>query len=1488
MTIEEKKEQVKDKRSRNVKTVLDLLKTRDGSDAPPIESLKDVDEFNRQMLFGASGNENINWQMMGVEGLIRCYYKIIELIKGTKRNNLITDMHVGSLTTRSSLDKTAEWVTAGRPHISGFYQGWISGQDGQTSNAPEDLRNRALRGELDLGSSSFTHNRDKNNSGYWPADGPDATALVPEVRTLIGGSGWSRSGSYEEPYTYSELIDIAPSRIISRRMVDLFPITEYNRRHEETTTHTDPETGETYESTNIFYEIEYWYGNNRVDINSFNDKIFRTRYSFDTGIDNPDNVRVYRNGQELYTHNLERITRRIYEEYNSLPVFNAEIDEEENEILVTTHINGETNHATSNSPNIIVTTDQVGRDDIPRRPQRTKIKVVGLVNPGEYISIYNAYNGRINGWFSIDGVGTQPSVSGTHIQINIVNQYIILNDREISIPSFNYGQNVRMEVGEEITSGKEYQIYRWYISGFNESDFYDYYNPEIESMLVNIKNSILEVQQYIQYTKVEDLTYFTNPDIIPFYPDYEQQDVWIAGTEEYIDIIDDFLNTFGSLSRIQKNEALLQLRSDLEGLGPELNNIIDDITPYIYIDQNDSGNGHKPTDLDSLYGIRHLLVKSIINNQDGSKIQVKSIDNTIGMMKNNIVGAEIEFAIYGISRQSVPYSSQQAWIGGLPTPDIVGIIQYIIPDLSGDPMTNENYGEMIVAGQVISWMEVAHATGYNVYKSTDWDGETGTWDLILPAGNTFTIQNVDPNTGKVLSYFIDENVEDDETPYYKIKAYDDGQVGVTDYQRIPAESFESEEKNIEDFDGAGPSAPYIGPSEPAPRPEGEIPPYLFKWTTVKMGSDANDVGRTIFESETPFDGVGSNLEVFINGSIVSKNNYSLLNDKEIQFNTAVNPNDKILLIVYFGGGEGGGGSSVWKDPVNSYSLLPTVGNVDGDIRLVLNEAKLYVWVAGENNWENIRIDIDEINLAHSDLIDMPEDGAHNTDHDERYYTEVEVDSMLSNVNNQLQSLQYLIPQNADVMGGGLTFTGTSYSGRISAGNSLSILQQHQVATIVRQGSFTLTSSNEDYVFNDADKGEILVLINNIPISTFSLSNNWNEDNRNVGQTYPPAFSSNGIIEIISVGPWNAYGAYQKGVFKIHLDHTNLNSGENNIIVRHTVDGQNRDTETFTLFYDDNQDDITFSNIDIEEAQLQTHKYISGVRFYSRLDRLKISFRVDNLFKNTYKTPNQIRIDANELGNTQYFIDYENEDVKNIVVGNINDHILYERVLTINKNDHYTILPLLRLKGYRPYDSSNEQTNIPKNILINTYTVKSDDKNEYLVDEHYRLPYGDYDTPPSQYTGVWNSSQPLGDGQLQIYNRQIIYPGINYTQHYYPTQNINYTSYHGDRYYFRVFRDFGVPHNNGTFFIDGLNLSDDTTKIYMKLPSQTGWLNLKEWFNEADFTGLDDDGCLTHQDGYNFSWTSGTHSTAHSGFMVIIKVVMTNPAYNPINKISINW
>lgn len=1299
ITIEEKKIKIKEKRSQAVMSKINLLRTRDGSEHPPIESLIDVDTFNRQILFGLSGNETINWTHIGIEGLIRAYYNIVYFIDGTIRNNIVKDVSYSG--TRSGLSRAADYLLDGKGYISGFFKGWIAGQDGHTSDAPDSLKNEGIKGVFDETSSSFTHNRDLIGTEYPENNTNNILENITSALTIIGNASSLHPGgiTYESEKVFYDLITngAVSDTICGRRHTDIVPYS--------------------FVSGGGMGPDQYTYGNGSYDYNDY--------------IDN--------NGDGIF--------------------------------------------------------DNVGSVNAP------------------------------------DG----------------------------------YDPNIQC----------------------------NYYNPSLDPILENIITLLQQTVTYIEYTKVDDETYFSN--LNPIYgrtqnPKWNTQNVWIDNLNGYITSIDNFLTLINTYY-VEENKTSPAQRANintaLNNLVTNLNNLDSYVSSITSTIDTDSFFG-TVSNPNTMRGYRFLLIKSILNSQDGSKTAIKGIETALVHMNNSLSAAEDEFGIFGISQQSVPWTTNNVWVGGLKTPNVVGIQTYSTVDTD---IESETFGEMISVGYIIAWDGIDHATNYDLWKSSDWDGDSGTWIKILPAGNDFTIEEMDNNTGKIVTYYIDTNVDPDsgEKPYYKVKAYDSG--GSGDYYRIPADSEQCEPKFIDDFDGeGGGTVPYIGPTLPVPAPPGSMPDYLFRYVTKKLGSEANDISRTIFESTVEFDSIGSNLEVFIDGILKHKNeDYSLLNGKEIQLTSPVGSTSEVTMIVYFGGGDSGNGA--WKNPVNTKDQLPTTGNTDGDVRMVLDEGTIYTWEASSSFWKTVKTGIAEELLSHDNLSDMPDIYGTNTDHDERYYTETEVDSMVDTLNGQINALQYLIPDDAAPLAGNLEADISFVNGYLSPGVGQNFDQLHAYENydkLINNGTFVLTNPNNNTQFNKADQGFLRLYVNDNLIDQFNLETAFNESERNSGQTYPPQYGSGNKIEIIEVVPYMNYGLNQKGDFRIHISSSDLRQGENNIKVIHILDTEQHETTELVLFYDTSTNNIIFTNIQNDQYTILSSKYLSGVRHLYIGDSIQFEFTINHSFDNTYTLPDQISVDCSDFGITPYTINPTSSGVLGAPIISIGQSYSYSKIKIINLSNVYKVTPYLKLTGNTPFGSDPQINSSLMNILINTYNNYSDDKNEYFVDEQYRLSIDDYDSVLAIYKDLWNSTSLLGTQDLQVFNSQLVYPTLDYSSNYIPNQTVNYAGFSGNRSYIRAFIDLGIAHNNGTFYLKGFNISHTNTKISIKLPSQTGWLDLKTLYNEADFTGTDNDGCLINENGEYLTWTSGQYSTAYSGYMVLVKITFTNPSYNPINQINIDW
>lgn len=1482
-SIEKNIKEAKLNRSRSISQKINVLYSRDGSDAPPIESLKEKDEFHMKLFFGKSASDSIDWEHPGVEGIVRMYYEIIYRLNGKIRNNIIKagenddDNSAHNTTVRSSLDGAAKAFTDGNAYEYGFFIGWeglqrdINNASGRHKSRLTQAINMGRRGDFDVPmtddwsglasklsvpdvSTTFTTNRDDSPDD----DETKITYLIQQVLDLIGDkSQLGPFGPYSSQKSLSDFISLGfvdDTTVMGRRFTDICPEDEDSEYY----SYTDPDTGQTVSGWNY----EYTYG--------------------------------------------------------------------------------------------------------------------------------NGY------WDSGQGTGNCPS---------------------------------------GVTS------------------YFDYWNEDIHTKLNQILTLFDEIIQFIEYSKVQDDTYLINPDIPPGKDSaWAMQNSWISIVESYKAIIQQFLDDFSqyySGGDSTDPAGRVYLNGRIDTFKAELQTLLSDVSDFANaIDDNEENSNFfidapifgDVSDAASLWGLRFMATRMMLDATDGSKTAKESIGTAIAMMDKRLKKAEEELEMYGIPTDE--------WIY---TPDVVGIEPHY--------RLNQATFEMEIAGWFVVFVGQDHCTSYNIQRSLDYDPSTeqGTWQLLIPQGQSYSQVDRDANTGTVLSYYLDTEVGPGDTPYYMAKAYDDGtgEKPFPEYDRIPSESPWSEPRSADDIEAPDYKAEkprqVYDPSEPVRvNSAANIPPNTLAWTTNWKGDEAEDVDRTIFRSEVPFDSIGSDLMVFVNERFKNpdKNNetndYWLEDTYRIKFHQPVAPDDEVNLHVFIRSFEGktdcvdswydnyselendkppghvsyvrndrkfyewdgsvwseisdpcAGDTNNWKASVQSFTKLPTIENSDGDIRLVLDEnvmyrwngnleqwlvmsgstgsgywgapvdttddlpdstnngeirlvieeSSLYRWNAGQQQWNKltggtvngaapvwgepvptfanlpdpatqlneIRLVIDEakmylwdaINgiwrpiyaealLAHDDLIDMPDANGTIASHDSRYYTENEVDSFLSDIRGRVQHLEGLKPRDAQELTGDFAITGTKfYSGYLSNGNMRfdTLVPEQFFSFITKDVNFILSNNNVEQ-FKNADKGELILYVNDVEIDRFDLAESFNESERESGQSYPPAKGGNENIVVTSVGPYNNYPTYQRGDFELHFTEQNFESGENKITLVHKIAEVEHTTDPFIFFFDDNDSYRSFQNISVQLTTLNSSVYLSGVRYASIGDDLNIYFTTHRMFNNTYPWPKQISVDTSAFGISAFDINYESQGIVETVDKRVNEIFTFNNTLSINKSGVQEIDPSLILTPYSVFGPDPKIDWSDSGILINTISQASDATHEYFLDEVYRLAPGDYDTAPGSITGQWDGSVQLSQGDLQLYNGKLIYPQQNYDT-VFPQQNVYYSGFSGPAEYYRAFYS-PHPHNNGILFIEGLDPLEQNIDIYLKLPGLTGWLDGMKMYNAATFTGVDGDGVLMKapENTSHFYFTTGQFSTANSANMIILKVVFSgNDIFtlrtHSLEEISINW
>lgn len=505
-------------------------------------------------------------------------------------------------------------------------------------------------------------------------------------------------------------------------------------------------------------------------------------------------------------------------------------------------------------------------------------------------------------------------------------------------------------------------------------------------------------------------------------------------------------------------------------------------------------------------------------------------------------------------------------------------------------------------------------------------------------------------------------------------------------------------------------------------------------------------------------------------------------------------------------------------------------------------------------------------------IGIPSDGTYN---DGLYHWQAthHINDALDDLN---EALKYLVPEPPEPLEGDFVYSVPLYSGYIAQhSNNGSLTAGSYHTLIVDTNTFTMTTIDSTH-FSDADKGSLVVYLNDSQIDTFDLAGHFNESERDGCQSYPPSTSTGGYITVLSVCKYNNFPAYQKGQARINATSSLISVGYNKVQLQHQVTGSDiRSTNPQEIYYDDGPAP-TISGLNVTLVS-EVIKWLSGVKYYASNTEFSFVFDVSDLFNKTYiATPVTITCPA-MVTRTLAWNDSNASGYSNPPNWNDGWHYNANHVLD-NPAAGDTLT--FTVQASRPMVTSAPATHTLNNTLYNTYGNISTDKHEYFVDENYRLPAGSWDSPPASLTGNWDSTQALTNGNAQVYIDRLVYPHIDFTSGYSPNQTADYSSFSGDQEYYRAIHD-SAPHSSGSLHLRGITQSDlgSNVDVYIKLPGKTGWLDLSQPYNAATFTGSDGDGAYTSisqsGDVLIINWTAGTYSTSQSNYMYILKIVLHN-------------
>ena len=607
--------------------------------------------------------------------------------------------------------------------------------------------------------------------------------------------------------------------------------------------------------------------------------------------------------------------------------------------------------------------------------------------------------------------------------------------------------------------------------------------------------------------------------------------------------------------------------------------------------------------------------------------------------------------------------------------------------------------------------------------------------------------------------------------------------------------------------------------------------------------------------------------------------------------------------------------SHWKPMRSTASSLPTVGNEPEDVRLVEDEGVLYTWNQTLAQWDPITStfsltvkDIDETNVG--------------TNIDNLVFVQAEDGVYIDQVNNTAYIGPPDPPQGIDSRN--LLISGTTlYSGGLSQSNvNYKGAAGDIVNYIIKDAIFTIRVPNDSSSCNLGDKGVVSFILNGTTLATADLEANFKEADRNGSQdmngydiqgtgdvitngvvNFTGSAAGKGYLQIESVQKYNSFQYYQVWQAKVEIsDASLLRQGYNALEITHTGTGINQTSNTLDLFFDtDTGADPAISAIPSISEDTPIYSYLSGVKFYGAGSTWDVDVSAANLFNNVYHSSEAPIVFSGWPGLLQTAIRYDDSNVGGVSdppnIGNnmsISNWNLQQQSNAMSGDARLSVI------GRDPYGSTAVSQSASNDIMVFSYSNTSTELMEYFRDENRRLLAGTYDVIPTTLTGVWDSTASLdtyddGNG-LQVYLDELYFPTLDFSSNL-PSGNPDYSTIANEtnKTYYRAFIDSGTSHSNGKLKIEGITktqLYNRDVKVWIKAPSQTGWLDLTRDYNYPDFEGDDDDGCWVNRSGQTndeFEFSLGMFGTQSSGWMIIVKVEYPNALAPKVKTLGVtNW
>jgi len=307
-------------------------------------------------------------------------------------------------------------------------------------------------------------------------------------------------------------------------------------------------------------------------------------------------------------------------------------------------------------------------------------------------------------------------------------------------------------------------------------------------------------------------------------------------------------------------------------------------------------------------------------------------------------------------------------------------------------------------------------------------------------------------------------------------------------------------------------------------------------------------------------------------------------------------------------------------------------------------------------------------------------------------------------------------------------------------------------------------------------------------------------------------------------------------------------------------------EPKNIIYDQNSVRITYSSLQ--------YKYLSGIAYLSNgLINFQLP-QIQNVVQNTlWSTPINLElINLGQLKSVGYAeiwngvpTAWQNTPVLNFSVG-------------VPQNKLRKNTDTIKISIKNVFNNSTYTAEFP--YWVNSLPCESTLLEEKFCTETYRLPADNYDTLPSSISNVWDSTSSVNDVAI-VFADRLVHP--NYVGAIRTAPDHEYNLHSNNEYcdYYRVFKG-SQPRNNGIIEIKGSFNYGTDVKLSLKLPGQTGWLDLTKYYDLGTFDGKNGDGAVTQFEdisgGKRIYWTSGVYSTYYTDNSYVLKVSVKDGCY----------